>query len=62
MFRVLVIARVDSLVQLLVDCNNNVERPLFDHRRVLVALQEVHLWQNQHLGASDEGIKFILLR
>lgn len=61
MFRILVIARVDSLIELLVDCNNDVERSLSDRRRVLVTLQQIHLRQNQHLRASDEGVKFVLL-
>lgn len=62
MFWVRVVAGVDPVVQLLVNCDNDVERSLLNHRRVFGALQEVHLRKDQHLGASDEGIEFVLVK
>lgn len=58
---VLIVTGMNFLVELLVDGDDDIECSFLNGRRVVGALEKIDLRENQHLGALDEGIQFVLL-
>lgn len=51
---------MDSLVELFIDRDDNVERAFLNCSSVIAALEEVHLRQNQYLRAFNESVELVL--
>lgn len=58
---ILIVTGVNFLVELLVDGDDDIECSFLNGRRVVGALEKIDLRENQHPGALDERIQFILL-
>lgn len=61
LFWVLIIAGMNSLVQLLVDRDDDVEGSFLHGCRMIRTLQQINLGKNQHFWAFDESVEFVLL-